>query len=132
MIREIAVATGGTVWFLFSGITRDITVPYIGVPMNILIACSIGSMCSFGYGEPVKPRSKMFAAVATSILMGGAFTGFVDALLHHFAGMEMLDGAAASLGAIVSFAMRPFLPWAFDTLRRGRWVRMIPFFRRNE
>lgn len=130
MLNKIAAGVAG--WFVASGFTRDMTVAYIGVPMNIIVACSIGAMCSFGYGDPVKPRSKMFAAVATSIFMGAAFTGFVNVLLHHSLQMEMLDGTAASLGAIVSFAMRPFLPWAYDTLRRGRWVRLIPFFRRNE
>ena len=130
MLNKIAAGVAG--WFVASGFTRDMTVAYIGVPMNIIVACSIGAMCSFGYGDPVKPRSEMFAAVATSIFMGAAFTGFVNALLHHSLQMEMLDGTAASLGAIVSFAMRPFLPWAYDTLRRGRWVRLIPFFRRNE
>lgn len=130
MLNKIAAGAGG--WFLASGFTRDVTVAYIGVPLNIIVACSIGAMCSFGYGEPVNPRSKMFAAVATSVLMGAAFTAVVNAMLQHFAGMAMLDGTSAAVGAIVSFIMRPFLPWAYDTILKGRWVRMIPFFRRND
>lgn len=129
MLTKLTASVGAAV--VASPWTRDVTVAYIGVPLNIIVACAIGAMCSFGYGEPVKPRSRMFSAVVTSIFMGAAFTSVVNALLSHFAGMQMLDGTAAGVGAIVSFVMRPLLPWLFDTVRRGRWVRMIPFFRRD-
>ena len=132
MLRELAIAAGGGVWLLFSGVTRDITIPYVGVPFNLLVAVAFGAMCSLGIeDEAIKPRSKLFTIMFMSVFMGCTFTALVNALLSHFLGLVMLEGTQAGVGGIVGFVMRPGLPWLYTTIKTGRWVRLVPFFKRN-
>lgn len=115
-----------------AGFTRDITIPYVGVPSNLIVAVAFGAVCSLGIeDEPIKPRSKFYTIMFMSVFMGCVFTALVNAVLGHF-GLEMLEGTQAGVGGIIGFIMRPFLPWLYVTAKTGRWVRLIPFFRRND
>lgn len=127
MLKELTLAAGAVAY----GITRDITIPYVGVPFNLLIAVAFGAICSLGIeDEVIAPRSKLFTIMCMSVFMGCTFTALVNAILAHF-GLVMLEGTQAGVGGIVGFIMRPLLPWLYTTVKTGRWVRLIPFFRRN-
>jgi hypothetical protein len=130
--RIAAVAAVAGPWVIArAGFTRDITVPYVGVPFNLIVAVAFGAVCSLGIDdEPIRPRSKFYTIMFMSVFMGCVFTALVNAVLGHF-GLEMKDGTQAGVGGIVGFVMRPFLPWLYVTAKTGRWVRLVPFFRRN-
>ena len=126
-----AVAAPAGAWFLSLGITRDITIAYVGVPFNLIVAVAFGACCSLGIeDDPIKPRSKFYTIMFMSVFMGCVFTALANAVLGHF-GLEMKEGTQAGVGGIVGFIMRPLLPWLYTTIKTGRWVRLVPFFRRN-
>lgn len=109
--------------------TRDITVAYVGVPLNVLVACAIGAFCSFSFGDKVEPRKKMWGLFVVCLFMGGAFTSITNALVSLFTDLEMTDSLQAGLGTVVSFSTRFFLPWLVDVLKEGKWLSWIPFAR---
>ena len=123
--------TGAIVWITSLSFTRDVTVAYVGVPLNLLVACFIGAYCSFSVGDKVEPRSKMWGLLVACIFMGGAFTGIANAVIAHFTKMEMSDALQAGVACVVSFLTRFFLPWLAKVVKTGKWVNWIPFLRRS-
>ena len=129
MIKELI--GGATVWYASLRFTRDVTVAYIGVPLNVLVACAIGAFCSFSFSDKVETRRRMFGLFATCLFMGAAFTSIVNASLAHWFSLEMTDGLQAGMGAVVSFITLFFLPWLADVVKNGKWLSWVPFGRRD-
>ncbi len=125
------VAIGVGVWLASMKLTRDITVAYIGVPLNVLVACAIGAFCSFSFSDKIDARRSMFAMLFTCWFMGAAFTAIVNASLANWFAMEMTDGLQAGMGAVVSFITRFFLPSLAEAVRKGKWISWIPIIRRD-
>lgn len=130
MIKDAAVGT--VVWYASLKITRDITVAYIGVPVNVLIACALGAFCSFSFAEKVDSRRQLWGLFVACMLMGAAFTAIVNAALVHWWELVMTDALHAGLGAAVSFVTRFFLPWLVDVVKHGKWLLWIPFLNRGD
>ena len=112
-------------------LSPQISVQFVGVPLNVLVACALGTYASFSVGESVEPRSKMWQVAIASIIMGAAFTGIANAAIKHCLDMEMTPGLHAGLGAAVSFITRFHLPWLADVVRNGKWLSWIPFLRKE-
>lgn len=123
------ILTGAGLWLASFQLTREITVAYTGVPLNVLVACAIGAFCSFSFSDKIETRRSMFGMFVTCWFMGGAFTALVNAGLSHWAEMTMTDGLQAGLGAVVAFVTRFFLPWLADVVKNGKWLSWIPFVR---
>ena len=111
--------------------TPDISVAYIGVPLNVIVACVLGAYSSFSVGEKVEPRKRMFNLFVACVFMGAAFTAICNAGISHWLKMEMTAGLQAGMGAAVSFITRFFLPWLADVVSQGKWLSWIPFFRKS-
>lgn len=124
MTKELA--GGAAVWWL----TRDVSVAFIGVPLNVLVACAIGTFCSLSFSDRIESRGRMFGVSVTCLLMGAALTACTNAVLHHWFKLEMTDGLQAGMGAVVSFIARFFLPWLADVVKTGKWISWLPFGRR--
>lgn len=122
---------GATVWYASSPFTRDVTIAYIGVPLNVLVACAIGAFCSFSFNDKIEGRRRMFTMFVTCLFMGAAFTACVNAGVVHWLQLEMTDGLQAAMGAVVSFVTRFFLPWLADVVKTGKWISWAPFARRD-
>ena len=125
------VVIGAGVWLASMKLTRDITVAYIGVPLNVLVACAIGAFRRFSFSDKIDTRRRMFAMFFTCWFMGPAFTAIVNASLAHWFAMEMTDGLQAGMGAVVSFVTRFFLPSLAEAVRKGKWISWIPIIRRD-
>jgi len=123
--------TAISVWFASLKFTRDISVAYIGVPLNVLVACFIGAYCSFCVAEKVEPRRRMWSLWIACVFMGAAFTALANGAINYFTDMEMTDALQAGLGAVVSFITRFFLPWLADVVKHGKWLTWIPWIRQR-
>lgn len=111
-------------------LTRDVTVEWIGVPVNVLFCCVVGSLMSFGIEDKVKLTPKQFwSTVAMCVSLGAAFTAICNAIMDNYTTLEMTGGLQAGIGLVVSFTMRFVLPWLADAIRKGRWLKWIPLFR---
>ena len=112
-------------------LSLQISVQFVGVPLNVLVACAIGAFCSFSFSDKIDTRRRMFAMFFTCWFMGAAFTAIVNASLAHWFAMEMTDGLQAGMGAVVSFITRFFLPSLAEAVRKGKWISWIPIIRRD-
>lgn len=127
------MAAGMLVWLAtaMTGWSREITVAYTGVTVNVLFACFMGTLCSFSFGEPVTPRPKMWRLGFTCLFMGAAFTGITNAVIKHTTDMQMTDGLQACVGAVVSCLTRFFLTWLIDAVTKGTWIDYVPFIKKR-
>lgn len=108
-----------------------LSTPYIGVPLNVLVACVAGAYASFSFGDQVEPRSKMFNLFVACVIMGSATTGVVNYTLEAWRDATLDAGAQAGIGAIVSCLTRFWLPSLIDYIGSGEWKRLIPFGNRG-
>lgn len=127
MSKTIAIAG-----LYLASLQLDVSVPYVGVPLNVLVACSIGAFCSFSFGDKVDPRSKMWSLFIASLFMGSAITAIANAAVDHWTDLDMTAALQAGIGAFVSFLARFFLPWLVDIVKTGKWLSWIPFLNRSE
>lgn len=130
MKNDILIGAG--LWFASMRLTRDITVAYIGVPLNVLVACVLGAWASLSFGDKIESRGRAAQLFTAAIIMGAAFTAMANAALVHWLGLAMTDGLQAGIGVAVSFVTPHFLPWLVDMVRNGKWLDLIPFLRRNK
>lgn len=113
--------------------TRDISVAYIGVPLNVLFACGIGTVCAAAIADKVQSRAQLATYAFASWCMGAAFTAACNGVVAYFhPELKITDGLQAGMGAIVAFVTWFFLPWLKDEIRSGRWIDRIPFIKRKE
>lgn len=126
-MRTEYLAGAGLLW-----LTRDISVAFIGVPLNVLVACAIGAFCSFSFSDKVESRGRVWRLFLTCWCMGAAFTALANAALVHWMSMVMTDGLQAGMGAVVSFGTRFFLPWLADVIKHGKWLSWLPFTRSDK
>lgn len=110
-------------------LTRNITIDYVGVPANVLVACIFGTFAGFGFSDRLDsiPRRRQVQLFIGCVLMGCAFTGTVDWLVGELTDMEVKPGVLASMGAILSCVMPTLIP---EILKRlGPWLDRIPFLK---
>jgi hypothetical protein len=112
--------------------TPEISVGYIGVPLNVLVACVAGAYSSFSFGDKVEPRSYMFKLFVACVLMGAAFTGIVTGVIEHFLSESLTPGVQAGMGAFLSCITRFALPRVIDVARSGEWINWLPFVIRKK
>lgn len=115
-----------------SVITRDISVAYVGVGLNVIVACSAGSYASFSFSKGTETRKEMFGLFIACVIMGCAMTAITFGLIEHFQKVVISEGFKAGVGALVSFIGRFFLPWAAETIRSGTWVNWLPFIQKKK
>lgn len=131
MSKELLAGAG--LWFASFEITRDVSVPYLGVPLNILVAVGIGTYCAFAIAKDrIEPRRRMWAVAAACFFMGSAFTGIAQALIVTLTPLKMTDALQSGMGASVAFCTRFFLPWLADKITTGEWLHYIPFIRKKD
>lgn len=126
------ILVGAGLWIAGLTLTRDVSIAYIGVPLNILVPCVIGSWCSLSFGEGITPRSRLYSIFIACVFMGAALTAIVNAGLAHYLGLVMTDGLQAGMATFVSFVTRFLLPWIAETVNKGKWLSWIPFIRRGD
>ena len=128
MRLDVAVATVAGITTL---VTRDISVAYIGAPLNVLVACSAGAYSSFSFGDKVEPRGRMFRLFFACVFMGCALTALTQAAISHWLNLELTDGAQAGMGAVISCLTRFWIPSLIGFIKDGTWVEWVPFLRKK-
>ena len=112
--------------------SRDISVAYVGVQLNVLFACGMGTACAIAVSERIEDRKKLAGRAFASWFMGAAFTSICNATVAYWnPELKITDGLQAGMGAAVSFTTVFFLPWFIEEVRSGRWVDRIPFIKKR-
>lgn len=111
-------------------VSAAISVDYIGVPINVLVACAAGSYAGFAFAPKIEERSRMFQVFAACLLLGAAFTGALDWGVQEFTEWELRKGTLSAFGAILSALMRYIMPEIIKRL--GLWMDKVPFLNKKE
>jgi drug/metabolite transporter (DMT)-like permease len=130
-MKNVVVATAA--WIASMPFTRELTTPWLFVPINILFACAVGTACAFAWAkEPIVPRVKMWKMMVACFFMGAAFTACCSWIVSHvWEDMKITEGAQAGMGAVVSYITKSFLPWVRDFVAEGKWTDYIPWKRKE-
>lgn len=125
---------GVALWQASFVLDRNITSVWIFVPINVLVACAIGTFCAFAWDKKtVEDRGDMWKLAIACFFMGAAFTGIVNAVADHWIdGLYMSDPLQSAIGAVVSYITKSFLPWLKTTVETGSWTKYIPFLKKND
>lgn len=121
---------GPGAWVLLTSVKPSVTVAFLGVPFNLVVACGLGAYASFSFGDPVKPRSKMANLFVSCVIIGCAFTAITNALIAHFMQVELKPGVQAGVGAILSCLSRFIIPAVIE--RIPNWLDKIPFLKKGK
>lgn len=121
---DAVVAMGAAATALFS---QEITVKYVGVPVNVLVACALGAYASFSFGDKVEPRPYMFKLFTACIIMGAGFTAITEAVI----GGGKTEGLLPAIGLVVSCLTRFWVPSIIEVIREKQWVNWIPFLNKR-
>jgi hypothetical protein len=107
-------------WLAAAGASDEVTV---------LIACIAGAYASFGFvNEPVEPRKRMYQVFLSCVIMGWSFTTVLNAVIAwSMDGLVMTRAVHAGVGGIVSCLTRFWLPSLIDNIKKGNWIKWIPF-----
>lgn len=131
---KVSIGALGTVTAGLPSFSPEFTTPYIGVPFNVVIACIAGAYSSFSFGDKVEPRSKMFKLFIACVFMGCAWTGLTNFVLHAVMKWELVPGAQAGMGAIISCLTRFIMPAIIENIKP--WISSIklriPFLSKKE
>lgn len=86
---------------------NDSTLPFLGVPLNVVTVAALGSIVSFAWGEPVKDRKKLCAYALGSIFIATTGVAVLPAML----GWEWVsDNVQAPLAGLVAVGIRFIFP----------------------
>lgn len=119
----------GAVAVITAGFTRDVSIAYIGIPLNLLVPCALGAYAAFNVGKPITPRRAMWGYALACIIMGAAFTSVTTEVVQYFLQKTPLPGTQAGIAASVSYVTKFALPWLADAVAKGKWLTWIPFFK---
>lgn len=110
-------------------IDPQISIGIIGVSLNVLGGCALGTFASFSVGERVEHRGLLFYQGVSALIMGAGFTAGANFAVSHFTKFELTPPFQAFLGITVSFCTRFVLPGIADWLRQNKWLKLIPWIK---
>jgi len=114
-------------------LTKDISVAYIGVGLNVMVACSAGTYAAFSFSKGNETRSQLFGLFIACVIMGCALTAISFEVIQYFQPkMVFSEGFKVAVGTIVSFIGRFFLPWLAEVARSGSWLDRVPFLQKKD
>lgn len=90
------------------------SIPFIGVPLIVVSMAATGALISFGIGEPVRDRGRMFKMAGVNSVLASVLAGFLPAVLQ----WSWAQGEGARwlppFALLVGFALRFLIPVAID------------------
>jgi hypothetical protein len=107
---------------------NDVTIPYFGVPINIIVASCAGSLAGFAFAKEMDSRVKIFQIFFACVVLGCASTALLQAYLKFKYKADPQYMAAIAM--IVSCLARWLWPAIIERL--GPWLDKIPFLRKND
>lgn len=98
---------------------NDWSVPLFGVRVTVIMMAAGGAFASFAYGDPVRPRSKLYTLAAVNTFLASVLVAVVPAMMGWQWSTPKLE---PPLAALVAIGCRWIVPQA---------ILMIPEFLRK-
>ena len=98
---------------------NNISVPFVGVPLNVVGVAAFGAIISFAWGEPVKERKKLYMFAVASTFVAATFVAVVPTMMGWDWVTPKLQAPFAGLmAAVMRFAVPPFLEAIPEVIRK--------------
>lgn len=98
---------------------NNISVPFVGVPLNVVGVAAFGAIISFAWGEPVKERKKLYMFAVASTFVAATFVAVVPTMMGWGWVTPKLQAPFAGLmAAVMRFAVPPFLEAIPEVIRK--------------
>lgn len=95
------------------------SVPFLGVPLNVVTVAAFGSFVSFAWGEPVRDKKKMYLYALASTFIAATFVAVVPSMMGWaWTKPGLLAPFAGLLAAVMRFAVPPFIDALPEVIRK--------------
>lgn len=79
---------------------NDLSIPLFGVRVTVIMMAAGGAFASFAYGDPVRPRAKLFTLAAVNTFLASVIVAVAPAMLGWQWASPKLEPPLAALVAI--------------------------------
>ena len=107
--------------------SMDITVPFIGVPVNVVVGACAGAASGFGFAPPEESRKKLFWTALTSVVFSCAVVALVEGFTKYWLKVEVESKYLAALALLLSLLGRFLVPAVIERL--PGWLDKVPFLK---
>lgn len=106
-------------------ISPEVSVPYLGVPINVVVAASAGAVAGFAFAGKLESRLRVFQVAFASVVLGCAITTLLELYMTYKLGWEVETRALPAIALIVACVARWLVPAVIE--RIGPWLDSLPF-----
>lgn len=103
----------------------DITVPYFGVPLNVVTAAVFGAIVGLAWNNNEMGRRKLALVTLCSVAAACAVTALMAFGLAHFKHIVIESKVLAPLALLIALFGNRWIPAVND--RIGPWLDKLPF-----
>jgi hypothetical protein len=115
-----AVPPASSPWF-----NVDITVPYIGVPVNVVVGACAGAISGFAFSTPEESRKKLFQTALVSVTFACSVVSLAEGVVRYQFGWNVETKYLAALAVLLSLLGRFLVPAIIKRL--PGWLDKLPF-----
>lgn len=103
----------------------DITVPYIGVPVNVVVGAVAGAISGFAFSPPEESRKKLFQTALVSVVFACSVVALAEGVMRYKFGWQVESKYLAALAVLLSLMGRFLVPAIIKRL--PGWLDKLPF-----
>lgn len=98
---------------------NDMSIPFLGVPLNVVAVAAFGSIISFAWGTPIKERKKLYLTWLASTFTAVVFVAVVPLMMGwEWAQPSVLPPFAGLMAAGMRFLVPPFIDMLPEVFRK--------------
>lgn len=98
---------------------NDLSVPFLGVPLNVVTVAAFGSIVSFAWGQPIKERKKLYMYALASTFLAATFVAVVPYMMGwEWVKPELQPPFAGLMAAGMRFMVPPFVDAIPEVIRK--------------
>ena len=102
-----------------------ISVYIVGVPLNVVVAASLGVLAGLAWNYKDKTRREVIGIAAASVIAACALTAILSLIINHFYEVELNPPQMAPLALLIALFGPRWVPAVNE--RIGPWLDKIPF-----
>lgn len=108
----------------------DVTVPFIGQPVNVLVGACAGAVCGIGLAKPQESRRDLFWTALISVAFAVSTAAMVEGAVKFWFKTEIETKYLAALALMIALLGRKIVPAVIERL--PGWLDKVPFFRNSK
>jgi ABC-type sulfate transport system permease subunit len=110
--------------------TMDLTVPFIGVPVNVVVGACAGAISGFAFAQPEESRKKLFQTAMVSVVFACSVVALAEGVTRYWFHWDVESKYLAALAVLLSLLGRFIVPAVIERL--PGWLDKLPFTRSSK